>query len=299
MNLPRITVITPSLNQVRFIERAICSVLDQGYENLEFIVMDGGSTDGTIETIRLYETELAHWVSQPDLGPGDAINQALGRATGRIVAMLNADDLMMPGALHAVAAAMTGKDAATWLVGHCLRVGESDQMLGRLSAAAPESALSFLMHDTGVLPIGSSFFSRELLASVGGFDRRLHFAGDYEIACRLLLNGHRPRVLPQTLSARREYHHCRTAVNTLRRGIEHIEAARSHAERLPLRQRYALWRNCDDRERIYTLAQAELHGQTSRRFLLERVLRHPWWMAHETLRRALIHGVARPARTAA
>ena len=91
-NLPRITVITPSLNQAEFLERAICSVLDQGYENLEYIVMDGGSCDNSAEIIRLYEEDLTFWQSAPDEGPADAINQAIRRATGDIIAVLNADD---------------------------------------------------------------------------------------------------------------------------------------------------------------------------------------------------------------
>src|SRR5213596_338381 len=103
---PSISIVTPSYNQAKFLEATIRSVLDQGYPNLEYIVMDGGSTDGSLEIIRRYEKHLAGWVSEKDGGAADAIAKGFSRATGTILAYLNSDDLYLPGSLHAIGEAM-------------------------------------------------------------------------------------------------------------------------------------------------------------------------------------------------
>src|SRR5215212_1922098 len=113
---PKLTIITPSFNQGRFIEKTIASVLDQGYENLEYIVVDGGSTDETLDVLERYDDRLAWWVSEPDGGQTDALNKGLRRATGDIVAYINSDDHYLPGAFeHAVGA--LERSGATWAAG--------------------------------------------------------------------------------------------------------------------------------------------------------------------------------------
>src|SRR5438132_13711050 len=101
--VPRITVVTPSFNQAEFLERTLRSVLDQGYPNLEYVVIDGGSTDGSVDTIRRYADRLAYWVAQPDSGQYDAINKGFQRTSGEVMAWINSDDKYAPWAF-AVAA---------------------------------------------------------------------------------------------------------------------------------------------------------------------------------------------------
>jgi glycosyltransferase involved in cell wall biosynthesis len=102
-SLPRISVITPSFNQAAFIEQTILSVIGQGYPNLEYIVIDGGSTDGSVDVIRKFQSSTGYWVSEKDRGPAHAINQGLERATGDIIGYFNSDDSYLDDALARVA----------------------------------------------------------------------------------------------------------------------------------------------------------------------------------------------------
>ncbi len=291
---PRITIITPSLNQADYLERAICSVLDQGYENLEYIVIDGGSTDNSAEIIRLYEDGLAYWQSEVDSGPADAINQAIQRATGDIIAVLNADDLYLPGTLDRVVHQMSRDDTSAWAVGHCLRVGELDEQLGQLNASGPDDLAGFLMHDSGYLPSSATFYRRGVFDSYGQFDPQMQFAWSYELNCRLIAQGLTPGIIPSVLSAHREHSHSHSARNTLLSGLEFIDAAARYADRLPFDQRHTLWANIDERRRIYALAQSETLASRSRGYLWRQLLRRPWWLANDHYRQTLLRGVTHP-----
>src|SRR5688500_9132307 len=118
MPLPRITVVTPSYNQGAFLEQTMASVLGQGYENLEYIVMDGGSTDHSVEIIRRHESRLTYWVSEKDGGQAQALNKGFARATGDILCWLNSDDFFLPGVLHEVAGLLGQGDELIY--GDCL-----------------------------------------------------------------------------------------------------------------------------------------------------------------------------------
>src|SRR5688500_5578389 len=138
MSLPRITIVTPSYNQGRFLEQTIRSVLDQGYPNLEYIIVDGASTDDSVQIIRRYEKHLAWWVSEKDKGQSDALNKGFNRATGDLFGFINSDDYLYPGSLDAVARAY--QQGHEWLLGWVMRVeqdgGEWPQLPDPLTDAA-------------------------------------------------------------------------------------------------------------------------------------------------------------------
>jgi glycosyltransferase involved in cell wall biosynthesis len=103
INSPKISIVTPSYNQGHFIEETICSILDQEYPNLEYIIIDGGSTDNTVEIIKKYQKHLTFWVSEPDNGQSDAINKGFSKCTGEIINWVNSDDYLLPGSLSFIA----------------------------------------------------------------------------------------------------------------------------------------------------------------------------------------------------
>src|SRR5437870_3630005 len=126
---PTLAVVTPSYNQGHFLEETILSVLNQGYPNLEYVVVDGGSTDESVEIIRKYEPWLAYWVSERDQGQTHAINKGLARATGEVFAYLNSDDLFVPGALTAIGEAYARYPHADAIYGKCVYIAEDGSEL--------------------------------------------------------------------------------------------------------------------------------------------------------------------------
>ncbi len=290
MSNSRVTIVTPSLNQATYLERAICSVLDQDLPHLEYIVVDGGSYDGSLDILRLYHEELALTICEPDGGPAEAINKGLQHATGDIVGFLHADDLYLPAALERVTSAMSDTD---WLVGSALRLDERDRVLGVINTTAPRSLADFLMHNVGTFPSSAMFVRRELLDRHGLLDETMQFSFDYEFCCRLLAAGVKPKFMAEPLAVCRVPQRPADASRTVRQGIEHIATARRYAHRVSLTQRPSLWQNCDRREQIYALAEAETYGQEARKFLMARIARHPWWLADANVRRALLFGASR------
>ncbi|MFA9479486.1 glycosyltransferase [Phycisphaerales bacterium AB-hyl4] len=291
MSTPRISVIIPCRDEVVGLERTLCSVIDQGYENIELLVADGGSVDGSVELIAEYAEHIAWWHSGPDTGPADGVNLAMRHATGEIVGILHAGDLYLPGALEAVIERMVGESRSDWVVGHGVRTDGQDGEQGRYDAVAPASPVSFLMHDTGQLPTSAVFYRKSLLERHGPFDVRFRFAWSYEMHARLIIANRRPTVVGRLLVAHREDDRDNDSINrTLRQGIEYIEVAERFGEHLPIKQQYALWRNTDERRRIYALAEAEMKSGLARRQLWQRLLRRPWWLASPSYRRMLLHG---------
>ncbi|NOZ36719.1 MAG: glycosyltransferase [Gammaproteobacteria bacterium] len=126
MNFPKISIVTPSYNQGRYLEATIQSVLDQNYPNLEYVVIDGGSDDNSVEVIKRYEQHLAYWVSEKDKGQSHAINKGFGKVSGDIYAWLNSDDRLEPGALATVAEASAQYPQAAVFVGHGRKADISD-----------------------------------------------------------------------------------------------------------------------------------------------------------------------------
>jgi glycosyltransferase involved in cell wall biosynthesis len=186
MSLPRISVVTPSLNQGRYLEDAIRSVLGQEYPNLEYIIVDGGSSDGSVDIIRKYEHRLAHWVSEADDGQAHAINKAFDRATGDILAWLNSDDMVLPGTLAHVAAALDPARPEL-LFGNCLHFTEGSTAAFGSNVRWGHEAQDLRLVDYIVQP--SAFWTREAWLRTGPFDQSLEYGFDWEWFIRAMNAG--------------------------------------------------------------------------------------------------------------
>jgi glycosyltransferase involved in cell wall biosynthesis len=199
---PRISIITPSFQQAAFIERTIRSVLDQDYDDLEYLIVDGGSTDGSVDIIQRYADRLAWWTSEPDHGQTDALNKGLRRATGDIIAYINSDDYYLPGAFTAAVDALTHTDAL-WAVGASRFVDADGNTteIWRPEIPSPPSRAVMAAGPWGV-PQASTFWRRACFDRYGHFREDMHYVFDTEYGLRLAFAGHLPTLIDQELAVR-------------------------------------------------------------------------------------------------
>jgi len=187
-NLPTITIVTPSLNQGRFIEETIKSVLSQGYPKLEYIVADGGSTDNTLDVLKRYSAQLK-WYSKKDKGQTEAINNGVRMANGDIVAYLNADDVLLPGSLSFVAETFSRHRDVQWLTGQCRIIDENGKSIRSLVALYKNMLLYLHTYQallmTNYISQPATFWRRSLLTQCDLFDESLHYVMDYEYWLRI------------------------------------------------------------------------------------------------------------------
>jgi glycosyltransferase involved in cell wall biosynthesis len=207
----RITIVTPSLNQAPFLERTIRSVLGQNYPELEYLVLDGGSTDGSVEILQRYGDRITYWESVSDRGQSHAVNKGLERATGEIVGWINSDDYYLPGALATAAAAFEADSGAEWICGVC-RYLDTDGSLRQLwRPKLPRGPRAAWAYEPWSVPQASSFWRRETLDRVGRLREDFDYAMDVDLELRLALSGVLPVLLEQELAVRAHQEHAKSA----------------------------------------------------------------------------------------
>lgn len=182
-DLPTISIVTPSYNQGDFLEETIQSVLEQNYPKLEYIIIDGGSTDGSVDIIKKYSKYLSYWVSEKDGGQTNALNKGFKKASGEIVAWLNSDDCYLPGTLETIGTIFKENSDIELVFGNKLSIDKD----GKVFRDERHTRFSF----TALIVMGSilsqcaSFWRRNLFEKFGYLDETLNFAMDYEFYCRI------------------------------------------------------------------------------------------------------------------
>jgi glycosyltransferase involved in cell wall biosynthesis len=182
MKHPKITVVTCSFNQGKFLEECILSVINQGYPNLEYIIMDGGSTDNSVDIIRKYEEHLTYWISEPDKGQSDALANGFARATGDVLCWLCSDDLLEPGCLSEVGSMFAIDPTLEVVYGDTLFIDASGAVTRKYRTLPFHRWL--LLNTANYIPQPSTFWTRKLYEKVGGLDRTIQVSMDPELWLR-------------------------------------------------------------------------------------------------------------------
>jgi len=252
---PRVTIVTPCYNQGRFIEATIRSVLLQGYPNLEYIIIDGGSSDKSVEIIHKYEPWLAYWASEEDRGQAHAINKGLARATGDIYAYLNSDDFYEPDALHACAEAY--RNGRQWIVGRvrCWQEGVGFWPFPELGGTT--FARWFL---SCPIPQAGCFWSANLHRETGRFREDLNYIIDYEFWLRFrFIKKIKPFVIDRPIAVYRLHPQSKTVAHSAAFAPEIRQVMEQYKRLLTRRQQAWLWVASRHRKALLRVSKAVSH----------------------------------------
>jgi glycosyltransferase involved in cell wall biosynthesis len=242
--LPLVSIVTPSYNQGRYLRRTIDSVLSQDYPRVEYFVFDGGSTDESLDELRSYGNRF-YWQSARDRGQTDAINQGLGRSTGDILAYLNSDDVLLPGAITAVVEYFRSHPEWDLVYGSAYHIDEHDHVLGEYPTA-PYDFARLLQSCCICQP--AAFWRRRMAERVGPLDDSLHYAMDYEYWMRIDRVGGILAYVPDFLACSRLHAETKTLSARMQVYHEILDVSRRHAGDASFSQYYAYWHHrCHER----------------------------------------------------
>jgi glycosyltransferase involved in cell wall biosynthesis len=186
MNEIKVSIVTPSFNQAQFLEETILSVLNQTYKNIEYLIIDGGSTDGSVEIIKNYADKLTYWVSEKDNGQAHAINKGFEKCSGKLFAYLNSDDMLEIDAVEKIVATYSLNQDAAIIYGQCSTIDEAGNIIDKPQGAPID--FNFLLN-TGMLPRiyqPACFFNSKYITRHPFFRNDLQFVMDYELLLWLL-----------------------------------------------------------------------------------------------------------------
>ncbi len=216
---PRVSIITPSFNQASYIEETIRSVLLQGYPDLEYIVIDGGSKDGTVDIIRKYQQWISHWVSESDKGQTDAINKGFRASSGEIIAWQNSDDTYEPNAIFNAVNFLIEHPETDVVYSDCHLIDKNSLVIGHLPSKEYSLSNCLLGH---IVPNQTAFIRRRAWEAVGGVDQNLHFAIEEDFWLKLGIKAKLTQ-LPGTWANHRKYVGTKTVSQASQFYNEHLK----------------------------------------------------------------------------
>jgi glycosyltransferase involved in cell wall biosynthesis len=260
---PRISVVVPSLNQGQFIGQTLESIISQSYPDLELIVVDGGSTDDSVQVIESYQKHITWWVSEPDKGQAHAINKGMGQATGDILAWLNSDDCLMPNALYRIGAIFINNPDVDVVYGQRVLINEEGQDIGKWILPTHRN---FILTYADYIPQETMYWRRKLWDKVGGYvEESFKFAMDWELIRRFIETDAKFKLIPAFLGQFRVHSSQKTSAAIESDGFREMEIIR-------LRCREAFSKN-PSRQKLYYRVQLASLGL----FLLEARLAELAW----------------------
>lgn len=216
--LPIISIVTPSYNQAKYLERTILSVLSQNYPKTEYIIMDGNSTDGSIEIIRKYSDQLSYWVSQPDKGQADAINRGFDHASGQIYSWLNSDDTYEPNTLRTIARIFNADPNVRFVYGEGWYIDEEDKRIRPCKFVRHTFPYNYLVNKDPILQ-QAAFWRSDLWTETGILDINLNWVFDWDWFIRAYQNTNF-YYNPQFLSNYRVHSDAKTRSGNIKRRYE-------------------------------------------------------------------------------
>ncbi len=238
LKLPKISIVTPSYNQGKFIEKTILSVLNQNYTNLEYIIIDGGSTDESVEIIKKYEKKLHYWISEKDSGQSEALNKGFAKAGGEIFGYLNSDDIYLDNTLNFISDFFNNNKKVDIVYGNCLVIDERDKVLN-LSVALP---FKLEEHLNGVfsIPQPGSFWKAEVFKKAGEFNINNHTCMDGEFFAKAGLKDFKFKSINKNFASFRIHTSSKTGDYTSSLKEKYLEDQKDYIESLSKRKRTEL-----------------------------------------------------------
>lgn len=183
LNYPKISIVTPSYNQAQFLERTILSVLNQNYPNLEYIIIDGGSTDESVEIIKKYEKYLTYWVSEKDKGQAGAINKGFEKSSGEILAWLNSDDTYLPETFYKITKSFKQNPEADLIFGNMYFINKSDLVIGELRLT--KLNIDNFLYEGISIPQPATFWKKNIFKKVGKIQVKYQYCMDFDFFVRI------------------------------------------------------------------------------------------------------------------
>jgi len=272
MNLPRITVVTPSFNQVTYLPETIKSVLNQNYPNLEYIIIDGASTDGSVDIIKEYESHLSYWCSEKDAGQSDAIMKGFFKSTGELFAWVNSDDVLFPGSLNRIAQRYQQRKKPDIITGNVIYI-DSEGKIRRFVRIPPQGRFFFYR---GVWHVSAPvvFFRSALFREVGGLNLQYHLCMDLDVWARMMNANVRVAHIKEYMGGFRWHEASRSTAASKKGSVcSHPEAVEIFSNYVPnySARKLALWRFLYKSYQIVNLNYVRAH------FHCKPVRGKEWW----------------------